>query len=205
MNALESTRTVRRLVLAVICAATAFAVTSTDAHAATIIKDPSPPEYKVEIEPHLNVQYIWADQFGGRGLGPGVRFSIPIISPGFIKKLNNSVAIGFGPDILYSHSKNDICAGNDCQKSDAFWALYFPVVMQWNFWLTEKWSVFGEPGIVGQTAFGAGCDSIDRKCKKASPIFGAFYAGARYHFSDALALTLRAGYPNGISVGLSIF
>jgi hypothetical protein len=30
----------------------------------------------------------------------------------------------------------------------------------------------------------------------------AFYGGARFHFSDTLALTLRAGYP-AISAGLS--
>ena len=75
--------------------------------------------------------------------------------------------------------------------------------MQWNFWLTEKWSVFGEPGLFFRhTFFDCGAYICDRN----SDLFSAaFYVGGRFHFSDSIALTLRAGYPTGFSVGLSIF
>jgi hypothetical protein len=177
---------------------------SSSARAETIIKDPNPPKYSVEIEPHLNLQYLVFQQYKANGLGPGVRFGIPIMSPGFIKSINDSIAISFGADVMYlrpTDRAND-CGPNGCDYK-SFWALYFPVTMQWNFWLTDKWSVFGEPGAVVQTA-ATECERI-YGCKKPSWIGPAFYAGARYHFSDSMALTMRVGWPNGLSVGLSIF
>jgi hypothetical protein len=65
--------------------------------------------------------------------------------------------------------------------------------MQWNFWLTNHWSVFGEPG--GNLRF----DYEGKSSFHAEP---AFYAGGRYAFSDSVALTLRVGYPIA-SVGVS--
>jgi hypothetical protein len=171
--------------------------------ATVIIKDPNPPAYKLEIEPHLNVQYFYTDAFGGHGLGPGVRFGIPIVSPGFIKKLNNSVAISFGPDLLRFSPQTKACNRDGCFEGDAFWALYFPVTMQWNFWITDKWSVFGEPGVVARTPFGD-CDR-GFGCRKNQPIWFGFYAGARWHFGETTALTIRLGYPQGVSVGVSFF
>lgn len=176
------------------------------ASAVSIIRDPNPPRYKVEIEPHLNVQWFGLD-YDANGIGPGVRFSIPVMSPGFIKKINDSVAISFGADALwYRHqgcwwdNGQRRCWGDD----RTFWVLYAPVTLQWNFWLTDSWSVFGEPGLVLRAGFGDACD-YDWCGGRYSPIWFAFYAGARYHFNDDLALTLRLGYPTGLSVGLSIF
>ncbi len=173
--------------------------------AASIIRDPNPPKYKVEIEPHLNVQYFYRDTYGAHGFGPGVRFGIPVMSPGFIKKINNSVAISFGADILrLSYYDRRFCDRNGCYDGPAFWAFYAPVALQWNFWLTDKISVFGEPGLVFRAPFG----EYDRRYSgrdKDLFVWWSFYAGARFHFSDSVALTLRAGYPTGISVGVSIF
>jgi hypothetical protein len=81
------------------------------------------------------------------------------------------VGIGFGLDV--SPSK-----------------VYLPVVMQWNFWLSRKWSVFGEPGPTLRLDKG-----------KAKPD-GSLYVGGRYLFTDDIALTLRVGYP-APSVGVS--
>jgi hypothetical protein len=66
-----------------------------------------------------------------------------------------------------------------------------PVVMQWNFWLSRRWSVFGEPGMLLRYAE----DDVGL-----SPF--VFYAGGRLHFSDNVALTLRIGYPT-FSLGVS--
>jgi len=172
--------------------------------ATSIIKDPNPPKYSVEIEPHLNLQYLIFEHYKANGLGPGVRFGIPIMSPGFIKSINDSIAISFGADLMYltPRSKSNECGRDGCDYR-AFWALYFPVTMQWNFWLTDKWSVFGEPGVTLQTA-ATKCERI-YGCRNPGFIGPAFYAGARYHFSDTFALTMRIGWPNGLSVGISIF
>jgi hypothetical protein len=64
--------------------------------------------------------------------------------------------------------------------------------MQWNFYVANRWSVFGEVG--GQIRH-----DFDEVWPDA-----LFQADGRYHFDESLALTLRAGYP-WFSVGLSIF
>jgi len=68
---------------------------------------------------------------------------------------------------------------------------YLPVVMQWNFWLHRKWSVFGEPGV-----------AIYFDDGKAEFTPFVVYAGGRYHFNDRIALTMRLGYPS-FSLGVS--
>jgi hypothetical protein len=176
------------------------------ASAASIIKDPNPPQYKVEIEPHLNLQFFGFD-YDARGFGPGVRFSIPVMSPGFIKRLNNSVAISFGADLMYYSPRSRFCRGGgrdfECYEPRSFWALYAPVAMQWNFWLTDKWSVFGEPGLVVRTPVSS-CDAF-YGCDRGSWVYPAFFAGGRFHFSDRASLTMRIGFPHGLTVGVSFF
>jgi hypothetical protein len=63
--------------------------------------------------------------------------------------------------------------------------------MQWNFWLSTHWSVFGEPGLAFGSDNGRG-----------TFLWPAFYAGGRYHFTDRIALTMRLGYPD-FSLGVS--
>jgi hypothetical protein len=183
------------------CAVLAF---GSDARAQSIIKNPGDhPDYRVEIEPHLN--FGWANLYGSNGLGVGARFSIPIVQNGFIRNLNNSVAISFGLDWLrysncYYYIRND---GYGCGAS----YFIFPVAMQWNFWLTPRWSVFGEPGLyLYHGVFDDYCGSINNPGPCGYPtrngVDFAFYAGGRFHISDTFALTLRIGYPT-LSFGLS--
>ena len=74
----------------------------------------------------------------------------------------------------------------------SFWS---PVALQWNFFLTDKWSVFGEAGVMLRS-YGF----------LTSDTYGDFTvaAGGRFHFSDRISLTMRAGYPF-VSVGVSFF
>jgi hypothetical protein len=167
--------------------------------AESIIRNPNPPRYKVEIEPHFDVG-MWDYGFGGYGFG--ARFSIPIMSPGFVKSINDSVAIGFGGDFVHYGNYHWACAGTVCPSAD-FWSLYVPVVLQWNFWLTEAWSVFGEPGVVFRDRISGCPDGLD--CGSSWAVWPTFSVGARWMFVDGLSLTLRAGWPQGLSVGLSIF
>jgi hypothetical protein len=142
----------------------------------SIIKQPGDhPHYIFEAEPH-----------GVLGLGdpffpyvaPGLGFRGTFhIADGFVKTINDSVGVGFGIDVTTS--------GN----------VVVPVVMQWNFWLSTHWSVFGEPGI----AIGGG-----PRVNPGSPVWPAFFFGGRYHFNDRIALTMRIGFPY-LSVGASFF
>ena len=190
-------------------AAVAFAAVTavgTSAEAQSIIKNPGDhPDYKVEIEPHVN--FGWASRWASNGYGAGARFSIPIVKNGFVPSINNSVAISFGLDYLrysgcyYSDKK---FANTDFGCGASF--LILPVAMQWNFWLSPKWSVFGEPGLyVYHGLYDDFCDSrFGNACSQPSrtSVDFLFHAGGRFHFNDTVALTLRVGYPT-VSLGVS--
>ncbi len=140
-----------------------------------IIKMPGDhPRYVLEAEPHVLLGFRH-DVRDGPGIG--FRATIPIVFNGFVSTINNSVGIGFGFDV------------DPLRKGDHF---SVPVVMQWNFWLSTHWSVFGEPGAA--VIFGPG--------RGERPIWPVLYAGGRLHFSEAIALTLRVGYPD-VAVGVS--
>ena len=132
----------------------------------SIIKNPGDhADYIFEAEPHALVAPF--DDFRP---GVGFRGTFNIVDNGFIKTINNSVGIGIGADWSKDH-----------------WRI--PIVMQWNFWLSRNWSVFGEPG--GLVDFG----------KKPKP-HPAIYAGGRFHFTERITLTMRVGHPTA-SVGVS--
>lgn len=197
-----------------------FLLATGTASAKTIIKDPNPPKYSVEIEPKLNLAYFGLYRYGGNGWGPGVRFSIPLMSPGFIKTINDSVGITFGADFVryegyyYTWCDPKRCPGYYNGYDASFWSLHLPVAMQWNFWLTEKFSVFAEPGVTLRKSFyrddpyfNQYCDPRFTNCssRSSTDLYFTFFVGGRFHFSDNLALTLRLGHPIDFSAGLSIF
>jgi hypothetical protein len=161
-----------------LCVAAGWSITNDAFADQSLIKHPGAhPDYVFEAEPHLAVGFV--DPPGGKdhgkGFGPGFRGTIELVDNGFISSIKNTVGLGFGLDWFVAGSKHS-----------TFWV---PVVMQWNFWLSRNWSVFGEPG--GAIFFG---DKTG-----ASPVF---FAGGRFHFSDVAALTLRVGYP-ALTVGVS--
>lgn len=185
------------------------------ASAQAVIRQPgNHPHYSVEIEPHLAFQ--WADRFGaGDGFGPGVRFNIPFVHNGPIKTINNNMGITFGMDLTFGdggpgwcyarYDRNFWRNGEDCDVTE-FW---LPVAMQWNFWLTDVISVFGEPGFAiahrrwsyewycaGNN--GALCDN-NYNDTDLEFIFGA---GGRFMFSDNIGATVRVGFPM-ISAGIN--
>jgi hypothetical protein len=201
---------IQTLLLAGVVFLMTFLVGGPTAHAQSLIKNPGDhPPYKVELEPHLALG--WGHLYRGNGLGVGARVGIVIVDNGFIKTINNSVAISFGADwIRYS----------DCYYYDGRGRLeygcgasyfVFPVTMQWNFWLTPRWSVFGEPGLYfyhglyddycrdrnGNLVANCGYPTRDG-------VDLALYVGGRFHFNDKVALTMRLGYPTS-SVGVSFF
>lgn len=194
----------------------ALFILSSSAHAQSVIKRPGEhPDYAAELEPHASLgAFDPPGNTSGTGLGAGLRVTIPIVKNGFIQTINNSVGISFGFDWLH-YPGNDasigpcalwvagpngtrICtriAGPTLGPTDY---VFFPVAMQWNFWLHDKFSVFGEPGIV-----------VYYRKAKYEPDSGVGLAplldiGGRLHFSQWAALTLRLGYPT-LSLGVSFF
>jgi hypothetical protein len=164
------------------------------------------PHYAFEIEPHLLLG--WGSDYGTTGVGIGGRVSIPIVQDGFVKTINNSVAIGFGLDFVH-YSGCYGAFGNFAGDCGANY-IFIPVVMQWNFFVAEHWSVFGEPGLYIYHGFfdtnycGTLPGGVNVNCTEPSTtgVGPAFYIGGRYHFSEHVALTMRIGYPS-LSVGVS--
>ena len=131
------------------------------------------PRYTFEAEPHLLVGFGGPFKERHGHFGVGFRGTFVIVQNGFVKTINNSVGISFGADMFVGEQ-----------------TLFIPVAMQWNFWLSTHWSVFGEPGV--GFAF------------KNDVVHPILMAGGRFHFSDTISLTMRLGYPS-ISVGVSFF
>ena len=186
----------------------------------TIRRPGDHPRYSVEIEPHGLIG--WAAQWAGTGFGLGGRISINLTHDGFVKTINNSVAIGFGLDwvhysatgCFYDPRFANYCYGPGYYASADF--LQFPIVMQWNFYVAQRWSVFGEPGLYIYHGFynapnypcnGPGlpaCGQFGYGYYGSDTGVGpAFWVGGRFYFSDSTTLTMRLGYPDLLTVGVS--
>jgi hypothetical protein len=134
------------------------------------------PAYRFEAEPHLLIGYGGPFFYGRSDLGAGFRGTIIVADRGFIRSINNSVGVGFGADFFFRNG-----------------TVFVPVVMQWNFWLSNHWSVFGEPGV-----------GFSPNPEVTRDVFHpTVYAGGRLHFNDRVSLTFRLGYPS-MSLGASI-
>jgi hypothetical protein len=201
------------------CALCAAILLATPAQAEeSIIRRPGDhPNYGFEVEPHLLAAFLLTR--AGEGFGLGGRFTIPIVKNGFVSSINNSVGIGFGLDWAhyngcYYYYYFDPAFGSACPSINTF---VVPVVMQWNFFLSKHWSVFGEPGLALEYTSWGSCpgyyvDPQGRVHNYLCPIgpnhvtFDPFilFVGGRYQFSDGVALTMRVGWPY-FSIGVSFF
>ncbi len=140
------------------------------------------PDYTLDLEFHFAVSLVQGPYANsGTGFGPGARITVPVVQNGFIKTINNSIAISFGIDWIHF-------GAFDNSNVDNF---YLPLVMQWNFWLTEDWSVFGEPGL-----------ALVLKTNRKTSAVPVGNAGARWMLTDDFAMVFRAGFPV-MTVGFS--
>jgi hypothetical protein len=180
-----------------------FFASSAQARETMVIRDSRTPiGYDFELEPHLVIGTSPPGYGAGSGVGFGARASVVVAPDGFIRRVNDSVAVGFGLDIGHYTGSwaiqgyRDQClhyetgpAGTQVctdvtSNGGTYNYVFVPVVMQWNFWLTQRWSVFGEPGV---DFYYLGNHGLS-----VSP---AFYAGGRFQISDRITLTARLGYP----------
>jgi hypothetical protein len=171
----------------------------------TIKRPGDHPKYAVEIEPHLLWGWTHYNYAPVDGFGLGARFSIPIVENGFVPSINNSVAITFGVDWLHYSGTNCYYVyfgphyGGPCYDVGDANYLFFPVAMQWNFFVAQRWSVFGEPGLVIWHGFYDYCNNAPPGYNCGNPtatgVDLAIYLGGRYYVSDHVALVMRIGYP----------
>src|SRR5262245_53658832 len=112
----------KRFLAAALGTAVTLAAGSALADSSTIKLPGAHPSYVFEAEPHAIIAPF--DDFAP---GVGFRGTIELVDNGFVTTINNTVGIGFGVDWTDKNFR-------------------LPVVMQWNFWLSRNWSVFGEPG-----------------------------------------------------------
>src|SRR5580692_5117733 len=178
----------RKACFAVVVAGAVVTLLCAAARADDTVRQPgSHPPYGLELEPHGT--YGWGAAYGGEGgFGVGVLFAIPVVRNGFIPAIDDSVAIAFALDWVhydYCYWAPMGCNGDYVDLS---------VTLQWNFYVSQRWSVFGEPGAyVYHGLFGIpSCPPQDLACQTSPAQWGvlpAFYGGARYRFGDAVALT----------------
>jgi hypothetical protein len=157
-------RTVR--VATLFGASVALSALPARADRSTIKSDTDHPSYVFEAEPHLVLA-----PFHHGDLGVGFEGTFNVADQGFIRRVNDSVGVGFGVNWL----KNE------------HWLL--SAAMQWNFWLSERWSVFGEPG-------------VGVRAEKKPEFWPHLGAGGRFHFTPNVTLTMRVGFPV-FAVGVS--
>jgi hypothetical protein len=118
-----------------------------------------------------------------------VRADIPLLKNGILNGVNDELAISPGIELFFVNFWHDRYNGGPY--------LMPLVLLQWNFYLDEHWSVFPEVGV----AMYIGDEDLPRG--------GPFYAGVatglgvRYHFNQRNALLVRAGWPAGLQVGLT--
>ena len=194
----------------------AFVLLAAPAALAQIKQPGAHPDYSVEVEPHVVFQ--WArEPLADEGIGLGARFTIPFLDNGPISKINNNMGIGFGFDWVHFE---DPCwgpwwrgprdpwyfANQDCEAT----VLHFPVVLQWNFFLTPVISVFGEPGLsIEHTNYnvevycnGPGGPICEWDGDETDVEF-VFWGGARFMFSDTFGALVRVGTPY-LSAGITL-
>jgi hypothetical protein len=216
MMLVRTSKSAFRVALFCVVLAASWLVTRPAKAEEMIIKHPGDhPNYSIELEPHLLAAFFLPT--AGDGYGLGGRFTVPLMKNGFVSSINNNVGIGFGLDwIHYSgcYYYNGYYYGPAypyyCPSLNTF---LFPVVMQWNFFLSTHWSVFAEPGLAiyyqdwngngcvpyyGPGGRYYGCEGPDHL--GIDPFI--FFVGGRFHFSESVALTLRIGWPYA-SIGVS--
>jgi hypothetical protein len=206
-----------RILTAILGAFALMLVSASPARAESIIKHPGDhPNYSVELEPHLLLTTFFS-HFAGNGFGIGGRFTIPLVENGFVSSINNNVGIGFGLDWAhYTGCYRNYGYYADCPSVNTF---YIPVVMQWNFFFTTHLSAFGEIGLdLNYTSWpdNGYCWYDAQNHPHCDPFYGPYggghtdwdpfilAVGGRFHFSQAVAITARIGYPY-ISFGVSFF
>ncbi len=118
-------------------------------------------------------------------VGLGVRLDIPVVSRGLIDGVDDDLSVTVGAEVMYIYWSGFEGIG-----------VYPMLGLQWNFYISESWSIFVE--------FGATLlFSSNRDQWTDSFIWPHAMLGARWHFSERNAIFVRAGWPAGVQLGVT--
>jgi hypothetical protein len=158
-----------------------LAVTVLAAAAALALAAPAPAraqqrDHGVRFDVHLDFGWY-------ANAGVGVRADIPVVPDGIVDGVDDDLSLSLGAELFWFY------------RNEGFGV--FPLAaMQWNFYLSEDWSLCPEIGV----ALWFGPDRNDHWRSPVAPFAGF---GARYHFSVRNALLLRVTWPSGLQVGIT--
>jgi hypothetical protein len=210
---MKNARILSRPLTALLASAAFGLVFAASNSASAQIKQPGAhPRYSVELDPHLVLAWDgpFNNHFDDEGIGLGLRATIPIIEQGPIKKINNSLGIGFGGDFIFYGDGHCRYGRWDYQDDCSGTSLFLPVVAQWNFWLTPSISVFGEPGLAIRYSslhreYPCGNEFCDDDDTDLDFIPFVLWGGGRFLVGDSVGITVRLGWPYlGVGVGFLI-
>ncbi len=141
----------------------------------------------------------WAWPWGGIAFSPGFRLGFPLTRNGMLGNINNDMRLMVGAQWIISFNPAE------------YWWITAPVSLQWNFYLSEQWSVSLEAGLsvdVFVYDFLNCYDHPRRYCDRVyfHPVGGI---GLRRHLSRGNvpgfpSIEFRFSYPYGIQVGLNL-
>ena len=193
-----------------ISAAIALGFTLTASHALgeSIVKQPgNHPAYSVDLEPHLVLALDNSPYSSRGGFGLGGRLTIPFLRNGPIASINNDMGIGIGLDWVTQGSCYRGSYWQPYYSDCSMYALYVPVVLQWNFYLTDIITVFGEPGLALRYAR-VSVNGVNNGLSadgsySATAVVPVIAAGAKFMFGRTIGLNVRLGFPY-VTAGVSI-
>ena len=136
----------------------------------------------LRLDVHANLAWYGA-------VGGGFRVDITIVHEGLLEGVEEDLSISPGADLFIFWSS--YYGGGTA----ALWPVF---AFQWNFYLSEAWTIFPELGVV--MFFLQDSQYRERYWKSIIAPFAAF--GARWWFGSSNALLLRVGWPAGFQVGI---
>ncbi len=163
-----------------------------------VIERPGYHRTRVEAEIFASVgPGAWAWPWGGFVLSPGLRLSFPLTRNGPHASLNNDFRLVIGGQVYFSVTPIP------------YWWLSAPITLQWNFFLSEQWSVLLEAGVAVDVFTYDLINCYDHPRLYCDRVYfhpaGAF--GLRRHLGGsgapgAPSISFRFTYPGGVQVAL---
>ncbi|MFO0559172.1 MAG: hypothetical protein U0269_14245 [Polyangiales bacterium] len=139
----------------------------------------------------------WAWPWGGLAVSPGFRLGFPLTRNGMLANINNDIRLMVGAQWIISFNPAE------------YWWITAPLSLQWNFFLSQQWSVSLEAGLSVDVFVYDFLNCYDHPryfCDRVffHPVGGI---GLRRHLSSnpspgAPALEFRFSYPYGVQVGI---
>jgi hypothetical protein len=164
-----------------------------------VINQPGVHQTRTEVELFMSVgPGAWAWPWGGFLLSSGARVGIPLTRNGFLAHVNNDVRLMVGVQAYFSVTPI------------AYWWLGAPVSLQWNFYLSDQWSVALEAGLSVDVFPYDLINCYDHPRLYCDRVYfhPAAAFGLRRHLSSEAtpglpAVTFRFTYPAGVQIGFS--